>query len=179
MIGRLKELDVNPGDVVEFVSWSDGDTNDVGNRYVIMEKHPEGYSDGLVAYAEDGYFNVWGDEHDIRYVAKFRIISRASDTPKAWSSMTDAEKGALLLAKYEGKVIESFFSLTGWVSYQGLFYQEKAYRIKPEPEVITYNWFGTFADGFSDMAATDATHILIFNTINGEPDLSSIKMEKI
>ena len=120
----------------------------------------------------DGHGKVYFSSDRLNLVAEHK-------RPTLWGDMTDAEKGALLLAKHDGKEIESFFSLTGWVSYQGLFYQEKAYRIKPEPEVITYNWFGTFADGFSDMAATDATHILKFNTINGEPDLSSIKMEKI
>ena len=102
------------------------------------------------------------------------------ERPTLWSDMTDAEKGALLLARYEGKEIDVFcYVRSCWLRHRGLFLQDGAYCIRPEPEIITYNWFGTPDGGFAGTDDLNNTHILKFNTINGEPDLSSIKMEKI
>jgi hypothetical protein len=39
-------------------------------------------------------------------VPHWRIVSRAPAAPKLWRDMTPEEKGALLLAAHEGKVIE-------------------------------------------------------------------------
>ena len=57
------------------------------------------------------------------------------DTPKLWQNMTDAEKGALLLAHHEGKELQAY----GWVSKRwmevnNLWVDTCAYRIKPEPK---------------------------------------------
>jgi hypothetical protein len=61
--------------------------------------------------------------------------------PKLWKDMTREEKGALLLAEHEGKVIEAF-----GVSYPDVWYEtdpcwddECPYRIKPEPKRETVN----------------------------------------
>lgn len=64
-----------------------------------------------------------------------------TDKPKLWSEMTDAEKGALLLAAHQGKAIQFHDRdgtwLTGrpsWPSWQDDF----AYRVKPKaPKVET------------------------------------------
>ena len=158
---------------------------EAGKTYVSEDDRVHGpmielCSNPSVFVAAGSVSHQW-DLHGISYAYSSPISNLAGECekPTLWSDMTDAEKGALLLAKHEEKEIEALYDLTGWVSYQGSFFQDRAYRIKSEPKTITHDWFGTFVDGFSDMAATNATHILKFNTINGEPDLSSIKMEKI
>ena len=59
---------------------------------------------------------------------------------KLWKDMTPEEKGALLLAYHEGKVIEhTLWSGNGWFEirkdYEGRvgWYDDLAYRVKPEP----------------------------------------------
>ena len=123
-IGTLKELDVKPGDVYENVSF--------------------GYVDKVANVVDDKVFNADGDfewlDRD-----EFRIISRASDTPKTWGEMTDAEKGALLLAEHEGKVIEAYYDGV-WFPVPCTGIKRQAYRIKPEPKRETRNHV-VFANG--------------------------------
>lgn len=59
-----------------------------------------------------------------------------SDAPKTWGEMTDAEKGALLLARYEGGVVEAYLD-GGWRVSQAAYCwdHDRAYRIRPEPKV--------------------------------------------
>lgn len=68
------------------------------------------------------------------------IIAEWTDdeTPKLWRDMTPEEKGALLLAHHEGKVIEN--TLNGgksWSRGNPYWADGYAYRIKPEPKVET------------------------------------------
>lgn len=64
-------------------------------------------------------------------------------TPKPFGEMTDAEKGALLLAKHEGKRVEYMESSLGWLPIpkhaEPLGW--RAYRIAPEPLIQdSINW---------------------------------------
>jgi hypothetical protein len=107
-----------------------------------------------------------------------------TDNPKTWGEMTPEEKGALLLAHHEGKVIESKYSASLWVRIKTpAWHGSCAYRVKPEPKretarlsgrVLTdRDWvFGT-AHGLSD------THRITFDTIDGEPVCGSIRMEEL
>lgn len=87
-----------------------------------------------------------------------------SDTPKLWRDMTPEEKGALLLARHEGKVIEywSVHHEGGWIDIfpQGWF-DDKAYRVKPDQvEAMVYAAAGR--EGFSMFPlalAKDAPHL--------------------
>lgn len=56
--------------------------------------------------------------------------------PKLWRDMTPEEKGAILLAKYEGRQIQYLAYLGGdWQDCQPhLFSPICAYRVKPEPK---------------------------------------------
>ena len=169
-IGTLADLGVKVGDVVELVSWCDGDTRNVGEKYTILEKHPKWCISGMVAYSNSGYFLVHGNHSG--YVITFRIISRASEEPKTWGQMTDEEKGALLLAKHEGKVIECLFEgHSNWDVVAPTFYANHAYRIKPEPvvETVVITNFHESARGY---------HIK-FEVKDGEPDVTTIAMEKL
>ena len=104
-----------------------------------------------------------------------------NDTPTLWSDMTPEAKGALLLAHHEGNVIEKNNIRHGWISYQGLFCDNEAYRIKPEPKVETVV-FLMHCDSIIPFIARDMSnpsHSITFNLIDGKPNTASIKMEEI
>jgi len=91
-----------------------------------------------------------------------------------WGQWSGAAKGALLLAENEGKEIEySFLCEEPW-SYipSPSFSPSHAYRIKPEPvrETVTLMIDDGSMGGPRAIGTIDLT--------NGEPDYSSIKMEK-
>ena len=91
--------------------------------------------DVVVSIAGDDY--TIGSPHkvsDLKAGAKiWRIVSRASDTPTIWANMTPEEKGALLLAAFEGKSIEMFAD-GPWQVCTPAWRDDRAYRIKPEPK---------------------------------------------
>lgn len=163
--GTLKELGVKVGDVVECLgNW------DVKGSYNIGSEYTVGGVDG------QGFDIMVGETY-----GSFHIVSRATDaTPTLWRDMTPEEKGALLLAKHEGKEIE-VWSRTEWVVLHGCAGIEgyHAYRIKPKPVVDNVTtWFK--ADwGYCSKYKDGATHNITFNTINGKPDTASIKMEEL
>lgn len=97
------------------------------------------------------------------------------DTPKTWGEMTDAEKGALLLAHHEGKHVEQWdFDSGVWSGCIAPFQvvASGAYRIKPEPvvgEVVlnaeAYN-DGTYY--FSAASGSADTHRVALPTLDGQ-----------
>jgi len=154
-VGTLKKLDVKPGDVV---------------LHLISVLEFTITSDmwcGAVTVSES--------------IDTYKIISRSSDTPKLWINMTPEEKGALLLAEHDGKVIEVFNGF--WVKRSVKVWSDvNAYRVRPEPKIETVvHGYKTNASGkFVTTSSLDhATHKITFNLINGIPDCTSIKMEPI
>jgi hypothetical protein len=106
-----------------------------------------------------------------------------SDQPKLWREMSDAEKCELLLANHRGHSIEYRDPHQGrwrlivnpnWLDYF-------AYRVKPEPKRETVECYGRLAlETFLAGKQTNSdTHRITFDTIDGEPDCASIRMEKI
>lgn len=116
--GTLKELNVQPGDVVRHMN---------GSLYEIK------YDDdgNLRNWSLDGY--RWGIPVS-QSLQQYSIISRANPTPKTWGEMTDAEKGALLLAAYEGKSVW-YFNGSHWYDkpVHSNWYDHICYEVKPEP----------------------------------------------
>ncbi len=167
-IGTLKELGVKPGDVVAIC----GDEKEEKFTCVECPPRSKGYS----------YDDHWDFGIALFRDGMFRLISRAAETPKLWRDMTPEEKGTLLLAHHEGKIIESSVKGTRWDRCNPAWFGGLYYRIKPEPvvkEVVQLMYCG--ADG-SPYIATDMsnpTHRIVFKTIGGMPDCSSIKMEKV
>ena len=169
--GTLKELNVQPGDVVTPVDTYHSGMVTMGRNYTINV---------------DGQFPIDGGGfiYSKNMAHQFRIISRASDTLKTWGEMTAEEKGALLLAHHEGKTIE-FIGDGHWVPLEWEFdwLGEHCYRIKPKRETVTLTG-RVYADcqgiffGFHDQFQTH-NHRITFDMIDGEPDCASIKMEKI
>jgi hypothetical protein len=81
-VGKLGELNIKPGDVLEYVGTYDASFTS-GKHYTATER---GY-----LIDDDGY--EWIPNYLI-----FRVVSRASDAPKLLRDMTDAEIGALVRA---------------------------------------------------------------------------------
>lgn len=102
-------------------------------------------------------------------------VIEESDTPKTWGEMTDAEKGALALAKYhDGKTIETIGINGTWETHVGaMLLDQYAYRIKPEPvvgEVVLYGG-GDYGCGnvcFADEDVEIIDHTLTLPTLDGK-----------
>ena len=112
-----------------------------------------------------------------------RKIANAPEKPKLWRDMTPEEKGALLLAAHEGKVIEYYgFTLSDeWYACDGKPYwcNGNAYRIKPHPKIETVTLYGRPDVQWVLERCKYDDHRITFQTIDGKPDCTSIKMEAI
>lgn len=102
---------------------------------------------------------------------------------KTWGEMTPEEKGALLLAHHEWKVIETQLSNpTRWIPVKDPSWSKSSiYRVKPEPKRETVTLYGKshgecWAFGYGSVKAT---YHLTFDMIDGEPDCNSVEMERI
>ena len=113
-----------------------------------------------------------------------------TDTPTLWKDMTPEEKGALLLGWHEGKVIEAFgVSYPDmWCEDDPCFYEDCAYRVKPEPETMTArlciddrgNSLHMQPNCHDNFYGKDRHYFtLTFDVIDGKPDPSSIKIEEL
>jgi hypothetical protein len=107
-----------------------------------------------------------------------------TDNPTIWRDMTAEEKGALLLAHHEGKVIQLFDKADLWFDIEDPEFADGcAYRVKPEPTVETVTMAGGDGNGwgFYQQAkrAINHTHRITFDLIDGDPDPSTIRMEKL
>lgn len=60
------------------------------------------------------------------------IAEWVDDTPALWRDMTPEQKGALLLAHHEGRVIQSYIGQGDWVKALPGWNDNVAYRVKPE-----------------------------------------------
>ena len=157
----LRELDVQPGDVVE---------DEYGFRKTVGHN-----STGEFCHMTDQSMSFWGSPI-------WRIVSRASDTPKPIRDMTDAEIGALVRAKNEGKAIEVADTFNGaWEpAPQPGWYASVAYRVSPEPKRETVTLHGSVTDEVWGRGTMEYdTHRITFDLIDGRPDCGSVKMEAL
>lgn len=105
--------------------------------------------------------------------------------------MSRTEKGELLLAHHDGSTIQYMlfpyiYGVHDWKDSAGpSFSPQHAYRVKPEPKVEAVEIIGgPYKDlGYIFEKGDDQKswykHRITFNTIDGEPDCASIKMEKL
>jgi len=104
------------------------------------------------------------------------------DTPKIWADMTPEEKGELLLADQEGKMIQMFENYRWARALTPQWYRWVAYRVEPEPKRETVTMVGYEIRGWyfakKNSQAVD-THRITFDTIDGEPDCDTICMERL
>lgn len=108
------------------------------------------------------------------------IDTSQDHVPKTWGEMTDAEKGALLLAQQEGKVIEIGCYIGGpaefWSAEKNpCWCNPHCYRIRPEPKRETV----ALAIRKSDEFDTWFEPIGTIDTIDGKPDRASIRMDDL
>lgn len=159
-VDTLQNLNVKPGDVVECVNSE--------SRYFTTGKYYDISVGGKIACDDGGKcFNT---------ISTFRIFSRESDKPKTWGEMTDEEKKVSYVMSAIEYIDESFDSDLAKRMRDEL-------GIKPDPVrdtvelqgVIDSNnpYFERKCDGYT------YTHRITFDTIDGEPDCGSVKMEKI
>jgi hypothetical protein len=139
----------------------------------------------------DPDWSGWWSEGGERQAAKFPetdLIAEWEDTPakpKTWGEMTGEEKGALLLAEYEGDPIQALaldHDGSSWVRkhLKSQWFDHVAYRVKPEPEVETVTLYSFRPDEeFGNEYRDTDTHRITFDLIDGKPDCASIKMEEI
>ena len=176
-VGTLKELGVEVGDVVQVVGLAVlGTSIENGGEWTIksidgdifLGVKPE-YINKHNGVLLSGTWHLW------------RIISRAKYKPKLWRDMTPEEKGALLLAAHEGKVIEEWTPDIRGVNPQWLEWHPqpkfmldgRAYRIKLEPKIETV------ALCWRHDVGTVKNKIGTINLIDGKPDCASIKMDEV
>jgi len=167
-VGTLAELDVKAGDVVEFVEWhdnpSDAGSFAYGKRYTVKDDKID---------SGRGFFLI--DTPNI-----FRIVSRATDTPKTFGELTDAEQAALLLAHHRGISLQMLIG-DDWFDPDGIFSVNLAYRVappKPVVETVTMRVFHS-GNGWCSDHMSNPTHRITFDTIDGVPDTGSIKMVEV
>ena len=163
-VGTLKELGVCVGDVVD---WS---SNNVDITHTVVRV--EGSTVYLVENEDEHkYVFDWPSES---IHGTWRLISRATTQPKLWRDMTADEKGALLLAAHEGKVIEGTrIDIPDDWRRSAIGLDNHAYRIKPEPKVETV------ALCWRHDVGTVKNKIGTISLIDGKPDYASIKMEQL
>jgi len=106
------------------------------------------------------------------------------DTPTLWADMTPEQKGALLLAKHEGRDVQMFENYKwAWATLTPQWYGWVAYRVEPEPTRETVTAVGHNKSGnvwsFAEYDNMHDTHRITFETINGEPDCATIRMERL
>jgi hypothetical protein len=125
-------------------------------------------------FVADGWHYFHSGKHryncgDLDLIARVEV----EYNPKLWKDMTPEEKGALLLARHEGKVIESFFThIDEWmVTSKPLFLDCHAYRIKTEPKRESHRLFVYTRE--NDYLPT---LIGTIDLLDGKPDPKSIKI---
>jgi hypothetical protein len=128
--GTLADLNVKPGDVFELINLMFEPCTLQSDGRILIGDGPEYYG----RYPEKGHLMAC-------------IVSRA--TPKTWGDMTDEEKGALLLAHHQGKVIEfvNDCDVRDWKKAVPRWADFCSYRVRPEPKRETVTLWGRF-DGF-------------------------------
>lgn len=174
--GTAAELNLHPGDVVEFFS----------PPYTVARAE-EIETD---IFGESVWLDLPGFRSGVFTNEILRIVSRAScaedqppATPKTWGEMTDEEKGALLLAEHRGKVVEVQGTDPDiWVQCLTEDVQDDwIVRVRPEPKRDTVTIYGAPSKHIQwclDQCGID-THRITFDVIDGKPDCASIRMEEL
>ena len=178
-IGTLEELNVKEGDVVRFEkSCLPSYVNYRGYTAVVRK---DGGTDYFLERPNEGCFTAKNGH-------KWSIVSRAQPEYKMWKDMTDEEKGVLLLAHHEGKVIQWSYYLPWFTEhdssdkgYEPVWSGEIYYRVKAEPVIKTIETRTGNPEGgsWASWSDDDDTHKITYDIVDGQPDINSIKMEKI
>lgn len=125
------------------------------------------------------YFNTREEAQEVvdRYNAMYWVVPTPDnrtlrDGVPIWRDMTPEEKGALLLAKHEGRKIQFWSDISDqWVDTNNNGRLDLAYRVKPEPEVKTVTIRTGWPEGgdWDQGEDDDDTHSITYKIIDGEP----------
>ena len=185
--GTLAELQVEPGDVVE---WRSGTrpkhtiARQKGNKYFSRREY---FDNGYPCLSVDTHWTLISRANPDQPALKIEAgkyyrprdgrkvgpmaVGRDAETPKLWRDMPPQEQAALQQAAHEGKVIEAhdgdewFMATPRWLA-------DIAYRIRPETKRITVDLMADFkVIGTIDMidGAFDRASIRL-KTDNAEAD---------
>lgn len=200
--GTLKELNVKPGDVVKHLVFNDGDVGNYPYNFTIDENGDarsnllqswfRGDSEstfGIISRAdasEEATPRTWGEMTDSE---KGNIPQHYRDDPTnplqfPFVEMSRIGQGALLLAAYEGKDIVQLAG-SHWLFKikHHPWKADTAYRTRPEPKRETVTLIGGETNGWgfyqSEKMPIDKRFRITFDTLDGKPDCTTIKMEEL
>lgn len=208
--GTLAEMNVKPGDVVELVrgltEMYDGHTytiqqngkvldNDASGGHYGYIDNPNGAIFRIISRASDTFKGDYSfmssdvclpDGNDPYLFGDGDTVS-ASDSPKTWGELNDAEKGAIALGFIQGKGIQCWQdgdTPEYWADITDPNWSDDCkFRIKPHPKRETVALHGGTENGktwgFYTSGANDQRWTITFDTLDGTPDLDSVKMERV
>ena len=161
--GLLRDLNLKPGDVVELVSFGDAAIHERELSSYKGKKWTVG-PEGRTILLEDGGRNSISTS---RWV--YRVVSRYTSNPAKWGDwvLGQAPRETPL------ENVQVSHGPDGGIV---------AYRVKVEPKVGEFETFFHIANNGDLMVGRHVeadTHKITFNTVDGEPDCASIKMEKL
>lgn len=162
---RLCDLELKEGDVIE---WDHRDPDNwFGPRTYTVD------SEGVPRHEDRGYLSPKGN-------ALCRVIH--TNAPKLWKDMTPEEKGALLLAHHEGKVIEWYDPVEDIWLIEGYhdWDPELSFRVRPEPKVetVTVEGWVEFGKWWTGKRVPGVMHKITLTITDGEVD-ETAKVERI
>ena len=191
--GKFQDLNLSHEDIVKCVKWNKEAHFTVGERYQVIR---QGKSERLF---------ILDDNMEPRSYSSsiFRVLPRDQKTPRASISpnhsfedppadpkllrhMSDAEIGALVRARNEGKVIEvwtEYREFHCWIAASPNWKPDRAYRVCPEPKPKTVTLYGRlsslYAEFCSERLSGDTNSITYTLREDGKPDCASIRMEEL
>ena len=149
---------------------------------------PGGY-EGWPWIVEEGNGYFWADNgSSVGAIDSPDLIAEWTDEPRPWKDLTDEEKGALLLAEYEGPNFCVEYKPNGddgWGQKHKAeaYVDDWTYRIKPEPTRETVALYGEESYsgfwGFDSGSEDPSEYRITFDLVDGVPDCASIKMEEV
>lgn len=103
--------------------------------------------------------------------------------PITFENLSDAEKGALLLAEHNGEIVQIYSERhkEGWTkkSNRFMFNNHHQYRIKPAPKKTTIYFRKMECGVWTATGYKFAEYTLTFDEVDGVPITSSVKMEEV
>jgi hypothetical protein len=144
-------------------------------------------------FTEEGRFLHMSEDNSLDLVAEWSEEPAKPEpaAPKLWRDMTPEEKGALLLAHHEGKLIESRWLGENWTpTCAPEWYLGASYRIRPEPKretVTLYTAIPSSVYQWLDHRMEGDTHKVTLPLVDGDmplgiytsPDGHTIIVERI
>jgi hypothetical protein len=147
------------------------------------EEYFSGYKAGDVFTLELNAFGNIGADMCNGSLGDWELVCDPSNL--TWGDMTPEQQGALLLAHHQGKTIELISHASGrWVySEYPQWTQDTSYRIKPEPVVVHHEMHSVLYKrtiiGFAEGKNTGSEHVLTYDTEDGVPVCSSVKLSQL